>query len=51
MKYQYEIEQRKEEFMHEDKWADSLIKWLFIFLSIVGIPYTTYVFIQFLFTF
>ncbi len=31
MEYQYEVEQTKEEFMHEDQWADSLIKWLFIF--------------------
>ena len=36
MEYQYEVKQEvvrqtKEEFMHEDQWADSLIKWLFIF--------------------
>ena len=34
MEYQYEVTQvgqTKEEFMHEDQWADSLIKWLFIF--------------------
>lgn len=48
MEYQYEVEQTKEEFMHEDQWADSLIKWLFIFLIIVGIPYTAYVVVQFI---
>ena len=37
----------KEEFMHEDQWADSLIKWL-LFLIIVGIPYTAYVVVQFI---
>lgn len=35
MEYQYEVDQEvgqtKEELMHEDQWADSLIKWLFIF--------------------
>ena len=51
MEYQYEVEQRKEEFMHEDQWADSLIKWLFIFLIIVGIPYTAYVVVQFILSF
>ncbi|MFF2880612.1 DUF3930 family protein [Bacillus toyonensis] len=48
MEYQYEVEQTKEEFMHEDQWADSLIKWLFIFLIIVGIPYTAYIVVQFI---
>ncbi len=55
MEYQYEVEQEvgqtKEEFMHEDQWADSLIKWLFIFLIIVGIPYTAYVVVQFILSF
>ncbi|PEK30563.1 DUF3930 domain-containing protein [Bacillus pseudomycoides] len=51
MEYQYEIEQRKEEFLHEDKWADSIIKGLIIFLTIVGIPYTIYIFVQFLLAF
>ncbi|KFN03686.1 DUF3930 domain-containing protein [Bacillus clarus] len=51
MEYQYEVEQTKEEIMHEDKWADSLIKGLFIFLIIAGIPYTAYVFVQFLLSF
>lgn len=51
MEYQYKEEQRKEEFMHEDKWADSVIKALIIFLTIVGIPYTAYIFVQFLLTF
>jgi hypothetical protein len=51
MEYQYEVEQTKEEFMHEDQWADSLIKWLFIFLIIVGIPYTAYVVVQFILSF
>ncbi|WP_459503032.1 DUF3930 family protein [Bacillus sp. C1] len=45
------MEQRKEECMHEDKWADSVIKGLIIFLTIVGIPYTAYIFVQFLLTF
>ena len=35
MEYQYEVKQEvgqtKEEFMHEDRWADSLIKWLLFF--------------------
>jgi len=51
MEYQYEVEQTKEEFMHEDQWADSLIKWLFIFLIVVGIPYTAYVVVQFILSF
>ncbi len=55
MEYQYEVDQKvgqtKEEFMHEDQWADSLIKWLFIFLIIVGIPYTAYVVVQFILSF
>lgn len=51
MDYQYEVEQRKEEYVHEDKWADSVIKGLIIFLTIVGIPYTAYIFIQFLLNF
>lgn len=55
MEYQYEVEQEvgqtKEEFMREDQWADSLIKWLFIFLIIVGIPYTAYVVVQFILSF
>ena len=54
MEYQYieqEVGQTKEEFMHEDQWADSLIKWLFIFLIIVGIPYTAYVVVQFILSF
>lgn len=55
MEYQYEVKQEvgqtKEEFMHEDQWADSLIKWLFIFLIIVGIPYTAYVVVQFILSF
>ncbi|WP_264448955.1 DUF3930 family protein [Bacillus cereus] len=59
MEYQYEVDQEvdqevgqtKEEFMHEDQWADSLIKWLFIFLIIVGIPYTAYVVVQFILSF
>lgn len=51
MEHQYEVEQTKEEFMHEDKWADSLINWLFIFLIIVGIPYTAYVVVQFILSF
>ncbi|SCV21619.1 Uncharacterized protein BCRIVMBC845_04170 [Bacillus cereus] len=55
MEYQYEVEQEvgqtKEEFMHEDQWADSLIKWLYIFLIIVGIPYTAYVVVQFILSF
>lgn len=51
MDYQYEVEQRKEEFVHEDKWADSVIKGLIYFLTIVGIPYTAYIFIQFLLNF
>ncbi len=37
MEYQYEVKQEvgqtKEEFMHEDQWADSLIKWLFYFFN------------------
>ncbi|MEB9387450.1 DUF3930 family protein, partial [Bacillus cereus] len=48
MENQYEVRQTKEEFMHEDQWADSLIKWLFIFLIVVGIPYTAYVVFQFI---
>ncbi len=55
MEYQNEVKQEvgqtKEEFMHEDQWADSLIKWLFIFLIIVGIPYTAYVVVQFILSF
>ncbi|MDM5154848.1 DUF3930 family protein [Bacillus sp. DX1.1] len=51
MEYHYETEQRKEEFMHEDKWADSIIKWLIVFLTIIGIPYTAYIFVQFLLSF
>ena len=51
MEYQYEVEQTKEEFMRADQWADSLIKWLFIFLIIVGIPYTAYVVVQFILLF
>ena len=31
MENQYEVGQTKEEFMHEDRWADSLIKWLLFF--------------------
>ena len=50
MENQYEVGQTKEEFMHEDQWADSLIKWLF-FLIIVGIPYTAYVVVQFILSF
>ncbi|MEC2664273.1 DUF3930 family protein, partial [Bacillus cereus] len=38
MENQYEVRQTKEEFMHEDQRADSIIKWLFIFLIVVGIP-------------
>ena len=33
MENQYEVGQTKEEFMHEDRWADSLIKWLLFFNS------------------
>lgn len=51
MENQYEVGQTKEEFMHEDQWADSLVKWLFIFLIIVGIPYTAYVVVQFILSF
>ncbi len=51
MENQYEVGQTKEEFMHEDQWADSLIKWLFIFLIVVGIPYTAYVVVQFILSF
>ncbi len=47
MENQYEVGQTKEEFMHEDQWADSLIKWL-LFLIVVGIPYTAYVVVQFI---
>jgi len=50
MENQYEVGQTKEEFMHEDQWADSLIK-LFIFLIVVGIPYTAYVVVQFILSF
>ncbi|MCI4060281.1 DUF3930 family protein [Bacillus cereus] len=48
MENQYEVGQTKEEFMHEDQRADSLIKWLFIFLIVVGLPYTAYVVVQFI---
>ncbi|MEC2553550.1 DUF3930 family protein [Bacillus tropicus] len=37
--------------MHDYKCEDSLIKWLFIFLIIVGIPYTAYVVVQFILSF
>lgn len=50
MENQYEVGQTKEEFMHEDQWADSLIKWL-LFLIVVGIPYTAYVVVQFILSF
>ena len=50
MENQYEVRQTKEEFMHEDQWADSLIKWL-LFLIVVGIPYTAYVVVQFILSF
>ena len=50
MENQYEVGQTKEEFMHEDQWADSLIKWL-LFLIVVGIPYTVYVVVQFILSF
>ncbi|MEI4828089.1 MULTISPECIES: DUF3930 family protein [Bacillus] len=51
MKYEEEMMHAKGEFIHEDEWVDKLISIFIIFLTIVGIPYTAYIFFQFLLSF
>ena len=51
MEYKQEIIHTEEGFVHEDVWVDKLVSIFIMFLTIVGIPYTTYIFFQFLLSF
>lgn len=51
MEYKQEIIHTEDSFVHEDVWVDKLVSIFIIFLTIVGIPYTTYIFFQFLLSF
>lgn len=51
MDYKQEILHIEADFVHEDAWVDKLVSIFIIFLTIVGIPYTTYILFQFLLSF